>query len=169
MRCPNPQCPDIEKYGIAREYPDGITECLECGATLEASPEESTDPDTQAHGTPERDEMCWLYSPRSEGELAVLSSILRWAGIRYFIHNHYFGTMRVGPELDLMNRRTFMVPTSQAEDAADVLHDFLEVSLQEQRPLSTRDRIRNVIEFLLFHWFIPGKMPSRAYRDRLDP
>lgn len=122
---------------------------------------------TYSHTVAEYADLRWLYAPRSEGELAVLRSVLQWAGIRHFVHNNYFGTMQVGPEIDLLNRKTIMVPAVQAEQARELVLDFLDVTTSNQLPLLARDRVRMVVEFLVFRWFIPGKMPSKKYFDRL--
>jgi ferredoxin len=34
MWCPNPECPDVVRYGVAAEYGDGLSICPVCGATL---------------------------------------------------------------------------------------------------------------------------------------
>ena len=121
-----------------------------------------------SHLVPVYENLLWLYSPRSEGELALLRAILQWAGIRHFVHNNYFGALPVGPDIDLLNRRTIMVPERHAEEARDLLLDYLDVTSKNQLPLLARDRIRVILEVVVFGWFLPGKMRSRKYYDALS-
>lgn len=166
MRCPNPNCPDIAKFGFPGDYRDGITVCPKCGTDLvPVAPEVKVT--SQRRIVIGYEKLLWLYSPRSEWELALLKSIFKWAGIRYFVHNNHFGTMRVGPDIDLLNRKTIMVPETQAAEALDLVLNYLNATSERQMPLLARDRIRVVIEFFLFHWFIPGKMKSKRYNDQL--
>ena len=46
-----------------------------------------------------------LYSPKNDAELAVIRSILDGEGIQYFVHNDHFGTLQVGPPIDLFTNR----------------------------------------------------------------
>jgi hypothetical protein len=167
MHCTNPECPDIEKYGIPGNYHDGIETCPKCGARLVAS-ETTESPVVRVDAAPVYENLLWLYSPRSEGELALVRSVLLWAGIRHCVHNNYFGAMRVGPDIDLLNRRTIMVPERHAEEARELLLDYIEATSEENVPLLTRDRLRIVLEFVVFGWFLPGKMRSRKYYDALE-
>ena len=100
-----------------------------------------------------------LYSPKSEVELAVIRSILEGEKIYCFVHNDHFGTMRTGPPIEPFNAKTIMVSEEDFERACEIISDFKsnikpEVSKSEY-PL--KDKVRMVIEFLLFSWFIPGK------------
>ena len=100
-----------------------------------------------------------LYSPQSEAELAVIRSILEGEKIHFFVHNEHFGTMRTGPPIELFNAKTIMVSEEDFERACEIISDFQsnvkpEVSKSEY---SFKDKIRMVIETLLFSWFIPGK------------
>lgn len=42
-----------------------------------------------------------LYSPNNDSELALIKSILDGEGIPYFVHNDHFGTLKVGPKIEL--------------------------------------------------------------------
>jgi hypothetical protein len=100
-----------------------------------------------------------LYSPQSEAELAVIRSIFEGEKIHFFVHNDHFGTMRAGPPIELFNAKTIMVSEEDLERACEIISDFQsnvkpEVSKSEY---SLKDKIRMVIETLLFSWFIPGK------------
>ena len=47
--------------------------------------------------------MIKIYSPADELELAMIRGVLDSEGIDYYIHNDNFGSMRVGPQIDLLN------------------------------------------------------------------
>jgi hypothetical protein len=51
-----------------------------------------------------------LYKPENEMELCLIKSIFESEGIRYFVLNDYFGSLYIGPQIDLYNARIFMVP-----------------------------------------------------------
>ena len=100
-----------------------------------------------------------LYSPKSEAELAVIRSILEGEKIHFFIHNDHFGTMRTGPPIELFNAKTIMVSEEDFERACEIISDFQSHVKPEfsKSEYSLKDKIRMVIETLLFSWFIPGK------------
>jgi hypothetical protein len=43
MRCPNPDCPDIELFGVQGRYRDGVVNCPKCGSRLIPDPVAQTD------------------------------------------------------------------------------------------------------------------------------
>ena len=56
-----------------------------------------------------------LYSPNNDSELALIKSILDGEGIQYFVHNDHFGTLKVGPRIELLNAKTIMVAEKHYE------------------------------------------------------
>jgi hypothetical protein len=100
-----------------------------------------------------------LYSPQNEAELAVMRSILDGEKIHYFVHNDHFGTMRIGPKIDLFNAKSIMVFEAHFERASELISDYLNNVQSEifKSEYSLKDKIRMIIETLLFSWFIPGK------------
>jgi hypothetical protein len=111
-----------------------------------------------------------LYSPENDSELALVKSILEGEGIRYFVHNDHFGTLEVGPKINLFNAKTIMVSEDQYEMAKEIIEDFLTNTKGMSTPTPHRysfiDKIRMVIETLLFTWFIPGnRWKRRKLRD----
>jgi hypothetical protein len=42
-----------------------------------------------------------VYSPQNEVDLSLIRSFLDGAGIRYFVHNDHFGSLRIGPVIEL--------------------------------------------------------------------
>jgi hypothetical protein len=105
--------------------------------------------------------MIRLYSPLNETELSILRSILNGEGIKYHVLNDHFGTLKTGPKIDLINAKTIFVFKSDFELAKEILNNFLENTDssigQFKSQYSLRDKIRVVIETLIFGWFVPGK------------
>lgn len=101
-----------------------------------------------------------LYCPENAAELALLRSIFDAHGINYFVHNDHFGSLEVGFKVDLYNAKTIMVPEEEYNEAKEVLDDFLSQTKRSPgdsgRTISWGDRLRMVVEFLLFSWVIPG-------------
>lgn len=109
--------------------------------------------------------MIKLYSPENEAELSIIRGIFDAEGINYYVHNDYFGTMRVGPKIDLFNAKTIYVDMADHELANEIIGDFLRNIRSDRKPFesqySVADKMRMVIEALVFGWFIPGKRWSR--------
>jgi hypothetical protein len=101
-----------------------------------------------------------LYSPNNDSELVLIKSILDGEGIQYFVHNDHFGTLKVGPRIELFNAKTIMVAETHFEKAKEIIDDLLkniqEPSENTKSKYSIRDKIRMVIEAILFTWFVPG-------------
>ena len=111
-----------------------------------------------------------LYSPENDSELAIIRSILDGEGIYYFVHNDHFGTLQVGPPIDLFNLKTIMVSEDHYERAKEIIEDFLtntkDISTPPPHRYSLIDKIRMVFETLIFNWFIPGnKWKRRRIKD----
>lgn len=104
--------------------------------------------------------MIKLYSPDNESELALLKSLLEADGIHYYVLNDHFGTLKVGPKIDLFNAKTIYVHEEHYEIAKDIIGDFTESikdnSENGKSRYSLPDKIRMVLETLLFSWFVPG-------------
>ena len=142
------------------EYRPGFTHCSDCNAELVS--ELLSDRPKEVH------DMVTLYSPNSEIELAMIKSLLDAERVNYFVKNENFGSMEVGPQIALFNRRIIMVQDNQLENASTLINDYLkETAGKEDEPgqaYSLFDKIRMAIEILLFGWLIPGKK-RRKYRD----
>ena len=106
-----------------------------------------------------------LYSPKNEVELALIKSVFEGEDIYYFVHNDHFGSLEIGPQIKLFNAKMIMVQEDQYERAKDILADFLgniiEDSVISKAQYSLSDKIRMIIETILFTWFIPGKRRKR--------
>jgi len=96
----------------------------------------------------------------------MLKSILDSEGISYFVRNDNFGSLEVGPHIGLFNAKMIEVQDDQYEKAKELLADYLEKTyVHNEEPLkkySMFDKIRMVIEFLLFNWVMPGKIKHKT-------
>lgn len=94
-------------------------------------------------------------------ELALLKSILDAEEISSFVKNDNFGSLEVGPRIGLFNAKMIEVKDDQHEKAAELLSDYLgkvkEKSDESGRKYSFFDKIRMVIEGLIFGWIMPGR------------
>jgi hypothetical protein len=68
--------------------------------------------------------MVALYSPISEPETAVISSLLEAYEIRFFIRGGAFGKLYPGVNISPFNTQTFMVPASKLELAQVLIAEF---------------------------------------------
>ena len=100
-----------------------------------------------------------IAQPQTESELAVILCLLEAEGIPAFVHNGGFGSLHPGPQVALYNARRVMAPGACQADAAGALR-LLEPALTDRT--SCRDRLRIIVEVILFRWFVPG---SRRRRD----
>ncbi len=107
-----------------------------------------------------------LYSPRNEAELLLLRSILDDAGVHYFIKNDVFGSLTVGPQIELYNRKILCVADGDAEETRQIIREFLtRIDGPGSEPAAERysvgDKVRMIAEVLLFGWIMPGRRRQR--------
>lgn len=110
-----------------------------------------------------------LYSPSDESELALIESILESENIPFFIHNNYFGSLRVGPPIDLFNKKTIMIDETYEEKAKELLADYFKTTKDETPTVpsySLFDKLRMIFETLIFTWFVPGRHRKRIKNDK---
>ncbi len=109
--------------------------------------------------------MIELYSPKDPSELSIIKSVLNAEGINYYVRNDNFGSLWVGPIIDLYNKKMIVVQDDQHELAEELLKDFLDKTNDpEETPAakySAFDKIRMALEALLFSWMIPGKRKNK--------
>lgn len=113
--------------------------------------------------------MIKLYSPRDPGELALIQSILEGEDIPYFIHNDHFGSLEIGPQIDIYNKKTIMVNEEHQERAKELISDFMKTTRDEATKIpaySLFDKLRIIFETLLFAWFIPGRHRKRLKNEK---
>jgi len=108
--------------------------------------------------------MIKLYSPLNEVDLALLRSILEGDDIPFFVHNDHFGSLRIGPAIKLYNAKTIMVREEDYSRASELVSDYLN-NTESQKPdnnefqseYSLFDKVRVIIETILFGWTVPAK------------
>jgi hypothetical protein len=111
--------------------------------------------------------MIKLYSPPNQAELAIIESILEEENIPYFIHNNHFGSLEIGPLIDIYNKKTIMVEEAYEEQARELLQDFLAATATTP-PYSIFDKIRMVFEVLFCFWFVPGRFRKRKKNEEKE-
>jgi len=107
-----------------------------------------------------------VASPQNESDLAVMLCLLEANNIPAYVHNNGLGGLKPGPQINMLNNRRVMVPAIYVEDALDtlsVLQKTAEEQVSAMRP-QVMDRLRMVLEFLLFGWWIPGYRWRRQAR-----
>ena len=113
--------------------------------------------------------MIELYSPSNETELALLKGILDGEGIRYFVRNDHFGSMQVGPRIELFNEKTILVDALDYDRAKELVSDFIATAQEEgpedQPTHSLWDKVRMALEVILFMWIMPGRRRRRKIED----
>ena len=114
-------------------------------------------------------EMIELYSPENETELALIKSILDGEGIEYHVRNDHFGSMKIGPRIELFNAKTILVCKEHHDRAKEVISDFLNTTAlktkEKQPSYSFLDKVRMIFEVILFNWVMPGRRRSRKIED----
>jgi len=113
--------------------------------------------------------MIKFFSPDTESELVILKSLFDAEDIHYFVLNDHFGTLRVGPKIDLFNAKTILISEDDIERAKEIFNDFYK-NIQDDNEVfkssfSVPDKIRMVIETLLLGWFIPGNRWNRQNKN----
>ncbi len=139
------------------EYRPGFTVCSDCNVQL--VPELSLEQPKSFH------EMINLYSPNNEMELAMIKSILDSEDINYFVKNENFGSLEVGPQIALFNKRMIIVQDDHHDRASELVKDYLNEIAEKDEPeegYSIFDKTRMAIEVLLFGWLMPGRKSKRG-------
>jgi hypothetical protein len=96
----------------------------------------------------------------------MIKSILDSEEINYFVNNENFGSLEVGPQIALFNRRMITVRDDQYERASELIKDYVRNTAQNEdepeRGYSLFDKVRMAIEVLLFGWLMPGRKSKRS-------
>src|SRR5688572_14188153 len=94
----------------------------------------------------------------TNAELVTVVALLEAHDIPCFIHSAGFGGLHPGVQINTYNTRSIMVPEETVADALELLRDY-----QAQPPVidsaldvPVRSKLRTILEFFLFGWFIPG-------------
>jgi hypothetical protein len=111
-----------------------------------------------------------VFSPQTESEVAVVTAMLEAREIPVFVHNRNLGSLLPGLQINAYNTQSIMVPEECAADAIELLAEFRASSTETSaRIVPLRDRIRIVVETLLFGWFVPGRTREAASKDKEQP
>ena len=107
-----------------------------------------------------------LYKPENEMELSLIKSIFDGEGIHYHVLNDHFGSLHIGPQIDFYNARILMVPESQYAKAKDLIADYINNTREEttvpfKSQYSIADKIRMIIEAILFGWIVPRNRTNK--------
>lgn len=107
-----------------------------------------------------------IYTSRSEAELIVVRSVLDAEGIPYFVRNETFGSIVVGPRIDKYNTKSIVVSDESADRALELVAQFDAAGAPESCvPASRRDRLRMILETVLFSWIVPGRSKRKTKPD----
>jgi len=102
-----------------------------------------------------------LFTPENEVDLAFVRGLLDEEGIRYFVHNDHFGSLRIGPVIPLFNEKTVMVAPADEERARAVIDGYLAATAvtanEGASSYSWKDFLRMGLELLVFGWVMPGR------------
>jgi len=104
-------------------------------------------------------------------DLAFIKSLLEAEAIQYYVHNDHFGSLKIGPKIDLFNSKTIFVQEEDSERAKELIAGYLaeqscgEVDNKNRSAsaYSFTDRLRVIFETLVFWWFIP---PGRRWKKK---
>jgi len=80
-------------------------------------------------------------------------------GIESFVHGQHFGSLWPGLQIESYNTRTIMVPEERANEAREALAELSsnDDPAAESPSMRLRDKVRVVLEAVLFGWFVPGR------------
>ena len=104
--------------------------------------------------------MIKIYSPTDELELSMIRGVLDTEGIHYFVHNDNFGSMQVGPQIDLFNKKTIMVSSEDVARAKEIISSIIEYQSPEeekQEHYTMGQKLRMIFQAIFFWWFIPER------------
>jgi len=105
---------------------------------------------------------------QNEAELAVLRSLFEVERIPFLVHNDTIGSILAGPLIENYNTRSFMVSAEDAERARELVRRFI-TDTDGSRPVTPiRDRVRMVLEAMLFSWFAPGRSHRAVGSHEID-
>jgi hypothetical protein len=108
-----------------------------------------------------------VLSPQSESEIAVVTSLLEAHDIPVFIHGRHLGSLLPGLQIGNYNTQSIMVPQERAADALELLSEFRQNDAGTVAPpLPWRDRLRVVLEGVLFGWLVPGRREDKRAGPR---
>jgi hypothetical protein len=110
-----------------------------------------------------------VLAPQSESEIVVVTSLLEAHDIPVFIHGRHLGSLLPGLQIGNYNTQRIMVPEERVADAQELLAEFRKLDVSATSPpLPWLDRLRVVIEGMLFGWLVPGVRNDKKARPGED-
>jgi len=110
-----------------------------------------------------------VLTPQSESEIAVVTSLLEAHDIPVFIHGRHLGSLLPGLQIGNYNTQRIMVPEERVADAQELLSEFRKNDASAtSAPLPWLDRLRVVLESMLFGWLVPGVRKDKKARRWQD-
>lgn len=101
-----------------------------------------------------------IYTPQTESEVAVISSMLDAYEIPYFIRGGAFSKLYPGLQIKDYNTQTVMVPVEFQEIARELLKDYIHPELEDtiiKSTFSITRILRVLLEVTLIGWVFTGK------------
>jgi len=108
-----------------------------------------------------------LVSPESDPEIVAIVAMLEAHGIPCYVRGGGFGGLFPGVQINAYNTRDIMIPEEQTAAALELLKDFQSRAPEPEVNVSPpkSGRLRNLLELLLFGWFVPR---SPAHSEKAD-
>jgi hypothetical protein len=103
-----------------------------------------------------------VFSPQSESEVLVAAALLEAHEIPAFIHNRGIGSILPGVQINAYNTQSILVPEEKVSDAVELLAQLKQQPRLAVSPIRLRDKVRMLLEGLLFGWFVPGSRSRNA-------
>ncbi|WP_176360043.1 DUF2007 domain-containing protein [Desulfosediminicola ganghwensis] len=106
--------------------------------------------------------MIKIYNPENEFDLIFIKSILMSENVNFYVHNDFFGSLRLGPPIELFNQKTIYVINEDVEKANELIEIYLENSYNNDGYYDEEEKLKVklsvIIEFLIFRWFVPRRI-----------
>jgi hypothetical protein len=112
-----------------------------------------------------------LISPESDPEILAIVAMLEAHEIPCFVRGGGMGGLFPGVQINAYNTRDIMVPEDKAAAALDLVREFQSrppAQYEDMKP-KPKGRLRNLLELLLFGWFIPGNKYERRKQSDATP
>ena len=98
-------------------------------------------------------------------ELLFLHSMLEDAGIPYSVVGRYFGSLYPGVQVPWYNERCIRVPEAFVEEALKVIEQVRASYTPTYERLTTKSKLRMILEGLCIGWVVPGGTKKRSNND----
>ena len=110
-----------------------------------------------------------IYSPETEFDLTFIKSLLEAEGVEYFVQNDHFGSLEIGPVINLYNSKNIFVSEKDIDKSKEIIENYLQTQQEDHSDEKTKYNIfhsfkrsaRLVIEFLIFGWCVPGTQRNK--------